>query len=1095
MSGNDEPRNEQTLIPGQAKSAAVFPPNPPHYQITKLLGKGGSGAVYQARDLRLGRDVAIKFLHRGDDHWYARFQREARALALVDHSRFCRIYEFGEVANQPFLVMQLLRGRTLEDAGLDLRECLAVIRDLARALHEAHAAGLIHRDLKPGNIMICRDGEGKPQPFVLDFGLAHLKNQSDLTVTGDILGTPGFMSPEQARGETAVSDLTDVYGLGATLYDVLVGKPPFDGSTPESVLQALLSKEPVRPRLLVPGLPREVEIIIMTCLAREPERRYQGVQALADDLDRYLKGRLIEAQAPSLLYRVSRVVRRHRALVFLTVTAVILLLGSLLWGRIESQRREDLARRVAAALANIENTSRLTFLARKHLIGPRQAEIRGELLHLEDLIEAEGAATRAAGEQALGLGYLALKDTPRALDFLQASWERGHRSPELTHGLGLAYSLLYRERMARVMVTQQAQSPEVLAETRRLRQQALFFMQHPSMGEAERAGYLEALIAFCEGRYEAALGYLDGATQLPPWFYEAEQLRAASERQWAIQLSRQGDLETADLRFHNALVAGRQAIAIGASDPENYRVLARSHLDMLVQGLHRGYGREDSFSQGLQVLEDLEMVLPQDGEAALLRARLWHMTARSLREERGDVSIPLAASLVALAQARQGPAAAERVDRQEGALFWLWAQWLADRRLPATEMAQRALDVLARIPENRRDYFVHFTMGSAYRNLAQGMERKGEAAGWAYECSIDALSRARHLQPEGIEAANSLAMTFYHLARVRGPEQATTYLQRAETVLLGAIEVHDHHPVLFYQLGRVYLRSAQAGKHSLDKAYADMALAAFEKARVLNPRLGRAYERISRIWLLRAQEAWDRGEDYSGPLEAGLAICEQGLAMNSRLTYLSLNQTFLLYFKAKYLLRRGENPTPALDEAAQVALTLKGVEALLTRGSIERLRGEWSVLNGEDPSASLARAGAAFDEILKQKPQHEEAKRSLGRLLTLKAAWQWANGGDAGPLCDQAEAALAQGSRDSPLWLSARTRLAVLQGKSGRSVDVTTLLAALAEHGDRPEMMAARASLLELKGDTQAAEALMKRVHEANPWLRFSWRLQGQSGY
>ena len=1095
MSRNGDSLSKETLIPGQAHAESAFPPNPPHYQITGLLGRGGAGAVYQARDLRLDRDVAIKFLRQSEDRWHERFQREAQALALLDHPGLCRIYEIGEVAGQPFLVMQLLRGQTLNDAGLDQRECLMVIRDVARTLHDVHRAGLIHRDLKPGNIMICRDGEGKPQPIVLDFGLARLQDKSGLTMTGEILGTPGFMSPEQARGETGVSDLTDVYGLGATLYDALAGKPPYEGGTWESVLQALLNSEPVRPSLLVPSLPREVEIIIMTCLAREPHRRYQGVQALAEDLDRYLDGRLIKAQAPSLVYRVGRVVTRHKAVVSLTMVALVLLLGSLIWGRIEATRREHLARQFAGELADIENRSRLTFLARRHPIGPSQAALRHDLGQLAQLLEGKGTTTRAAGEQALGLGYLALKDHQAALIHLERSWARGHRSPELAFGLGLVYSLFYRERMARIMVTEQGQSPAAVAETGRLRHEALFYMKHPDLGDVVAPQYLAATIAFCEKRYEATLELLDAATDLPPWFYEAVQLRAVTERLWAIQFSRQGALAAADQHFQQALVAARQGVAVGASDPESYRVLARIHLDVLVQDLHREVSQLNAFHQGLAVLDQLETVLPGDGEAALMRARMWHMEARRIRDEKGDASIALAEGQAALADARGSPVEAARIDRFEGALFWLWAQWLKDKNLPAGAMAEQALQVLERIPEAQRDYFVHFTLGSAYRSLAQSLERKGEAAGWAYDCSIDSLSGALRLQPEGIEAANSLAMTLYHLARVQGSQRQVPLLKQAEAVLLAAIGIHASHPVLRYQLGRIYLRLAQTDAGRLDDTYCDQALAAFEKAKALNPRLGRAYERMSKIWLLRAQHAWANGTDYADYHTAGLAICAQGLAMNERLTYLNRNRAFLLYFKGKYTLRQGLDPTPYLNEAAVAASAFEGSEAILTRGSIERLRGEWALLRGKDPTEALRLAEASFKAVLKLDPSHVEAQRSLGRLYTLKAAWLSGQGEDIGSITTEAKTALATGPRTDPLWLSARARLAVLLGKSSEPLEVTTLLDALAAYAHMPEMMAARASLLEFKGDKQAAEALMKRAHEANPWLRFSWRLQGRSGY
>jgi len=307
-------------LPPEAEEAAANGANHVgRYVKVSRLGAGGMGEVWRAWDRDLRRWVALKFLHYDDPAQLARFRREAQTAASLNHPNIASVYEVGEANGKPFLAMQLVQGATL--AALprdDARRGVALVRDAALAVHHAHEQGVIHRDLKPHNLMV----EGS-RVFVMDFGLAKpAAVDSSLSIAGSILGTPAYMPPEQARGDAArVGPRSDVYALGATLYDLLTGGPPFQDTEVYALLKRVVDEEPVPLRRRNGRLDRELETIVMKCLEKDPDARYAGARELAEDLTRWLAGEAIQAHPPSWAYRVRKLLARRRAVV-LTGSAV-----------------------------------------------------------------------------------------------------------------------------------------------------------------------------------------------------------------------------------------------------------------------------------------------------------------------------------------------------------------------------------------------------------------------------------------------------------------------------------------------------------------------------------------------------------------------------------------------------------------------------------------------------------------------------------------------------------------------------------------------------------------------------------------------------
>jgi serine/threonine protein kinase len=250
------------------------------YEFLALLGRGGMGTVYRAMDRRLGREVALKLLF--DDEDSERLLREARTQARVDHEHACKIYEVGIEGSAAYIAMQYIDGERLDQAAarMTVEQKVRVIRQVCLALHEAHRLGIVHRDVKPSNILVERGEDGAFHPFLTDFGIAREVGAQGRTVTGMIAGTPAFMAPEQARGEVRALDRrTDVYGLGATAYRVLVGHPPFEADKPWLLV---LTEDAPPLRRVAPEIPADLEAIVARCLEKDPARCYALARALAD---------------------------------------------------------------------------------------------------------------------------------------------------------------------------------------------------------------------------------------------------------------------------------------------------------------------------------------------------------------------------------------------------------------------------------------------------------------------------------------------------------------------------------------------------------------------------------------------------------------------------------------------------------------------------------------------------------------------------------------------------------------------------------------------------------------------------------------------
>jgi serine/threonine protein kinase len=430
----------------------------PGYEILEELGRGGMGVVYKARQISLKRIVALKMIRAvelAEAHELARFKAEAEAAAQLQHPNIVQIYEVGEYAGQPYFSLEYVDGGSLSD---HLRtelpstdDAAAILVELAEAIHFAHVKGIIHRDLKPGNVLIGTtektentEKKGKKRGpasvyskssavKITDFGLAkQLADQSGRTTSGTVVGSPSYMPPEQAKGEIdRIGPRSDVYSLGAILYEMLTGRPPFRAATAVETMAQVAAQEPVAPGRLQPRLPRDLETICLKCLEKDPQKRYASAKSLAADLERFREGKPIMARPVSVFERSWRWCRRNPAVAALTGGLAAVILISLvtmtaLYFRAESQRKLTAAselkarkeERIAAArLADHSNNVAL-FMYNSGQFSQAEASYR-QAIDIRTKLAAEYPNDPDhRREQAVALNNLAnlLKDTGRSAD-------------------------------------------------------------------------------------------------------------------------------------------------------------------------------------------------------------------------------------------------------------------------------------------------------------------------------------------------------------------------------------------------------------------------------------------------------------------------------------------------------------------------------------------------------------------------------------------------------------------------------------------------------------------------------------------------------
>lgn len=1021
------------------------------FELASLLGEGGMGRVFAAYDPELRRDVAVKVLRVLNPATVGRFVREARTQASVFHPNICPVLEAGTVEGQPYIVMPRLDGESLDTAAQDLplEGKLLLLRQVADAVHAAHQAGLIHRDLKPSNVLVEITNDGLV-PKVLDFGLARPQSDPRFTRTGDVVGTPAYMSPEQVKGDAANLDRrTDVYSLGACLYGVLAGRKPFTGSEPSVFVQILNTEpEPLRPL----GVPADVEAVVLKCLEKDPSRRYGSARELAEDLDRYLAGEPVRARATGRWYRFGKWASRNAALVRVAAVATLILALSLAWASWRADRRETVVRDLTRQVEEIDALARYSALSPLHDVRPDRDLIRERMAEISTTMAQAGSVGLAAGEYALGRGHLALGELEDARRLLESAWSRGLRDQDTASALARTLSGLYQQELAELELVRDWESRQRRRDDleREYGDPARLYLDQ-SLGD-EAAGsqdrqpdaYLLALAEFHNDRFAEALATLREVPGRLAWQHELDQLEGEILRTWAVEAAAADETDISRDRLAIARESFARAAETAPSDLVSYLGAARVEFQELGLDVSGSDGTEE-VARGLEWVDRAISVDPDDGRAWLWKARLHRRAAVRLEEKEGDSRAELEIAAESGLRASEllsdsAPAWAE-VGRAE----WGLAQWRQDRGLDPGVMLNQAATSLDRVAGSETDYSHLIFAGMVERTRARYLADLGEneRAGNGFQNAAEAYSVAAALHSEPFGASFNLGASLLDWAAIAPLEQRPALLLRAAESFEKARAARPAHFAPLLYLGRTLLLSARGGDpfaEDLSDADAAEAIALYRRAEELAPESFQVPTSLGEAFHLRAVSAWESGRDPTDSFAAARQEHERALVLAPQQSIPQVNLAWTAYFQGKFRVREGEDPGDFLNEAIRrgnrVLESRLDLPALLCVASADRLAAEFKLDRGTDPSAELAASEDALLRLISADPKSIEGHRSMGRLKTLEARWLRATGRDhqeaTRQALDEVDLALEIHPGLARSWL-AKAQIALFLAASGES--------------------------------------------------------------
>ncbi len=995
--------------PDRAPAGPAFPiPGWDRYQCLRFLGQGGMGQVFLARDPRLHREVALKLVRGDAPDAIGRLVAEARAQARVSHERVCKVYEVGEAGGEVYIAMEYIDGVPLGALArtLAVEQAAMILREAALGVHEAHRAGILHRDLKPSNIMVARAEDGALRPFVMDFGLARSFAAEGATESGAVLGTPHYMPPEQARGEVGRLDRrADVYSLGATLYHVLTGELPIPGGNGLEVLTNIALVEPRPPRALDPDLPVDLEAIVMKCLEKDRSARYDSARALAEDLDRFLRGEPVAARRAGVGYRLRKRLRKHRGLAAAATVAVVVSGAALGWGiktRSEAGQRERLARRFTEQVEHLEATARYSALSPRHDIRGDQQGMRARMDELAAEIRRGGEVAVGPGEYALGRGYLALGEEDRAREHLETAWQHGFREPRAAYALALVTGHLYQEKLREVERIEQKEVREARRREveERYRGPALAYLQQSAGAEVPSTEYVAALVAFYEDRLDEALGHLEAIGEGLPWFYEAPELRGDVLAARGAQRWNRGDRAGAVADF----AAGREAYAVagavGESVPGVYEALGELEYAELLMELYGKGDVEPAYARGAAAVARAVAVLPEHYASLVLEARL----GRAVAEDRRNHGLEVAGVLEqAVASARRAEAVAPsrpEAPLELGRSYWQWGNARQARRQDPTEQLRLALEALARVAPGDRSHDYHRVTGLVFDVWAEHDAQIGADPLPHREEAITSFLAAITIDERPPNVWINLGTEYFARASYPRAPDPDGDLAKAGAALDRAREKNPQHFVPYFYGGQVHVLVATRQRaRGLDpRPELDLASDTYRRGIAVSPGVPHLHNALGSVLLEQAREAWDHGLDPAPALDQARVAYEAAVAAAPEQGNGYENLGYALVKRAFYDDAGGEDPGPAVRAAVAVlrpALARMPDHAGLLEALGEGLsiQAAFDLARGHDPGEPLAGATAALEEALRRDRANPQTLRALGEVRATRARARAGRGG------------------------------------------------------------------------------------------------------
>jgi serine/threonine-protein kinase len=1011
----------ETLSSGEHDVRAHVPPTVPveteRYQMVALLGRGGMGEVHKAYDPRLGRHVALKLMRHASPEQARRLISEARSQARVEHANVCKVYGVGELEGQPFIALQFIDGPTLKDAAAQMtrEQRVRVMRDVADALHAAHRQGLVHRDVKPANILVERT-DGGWKPYVTDFGIAREIDAPGLTKTGVAQGTPLYMAPEQARGEShRIDRRTDVYGMGVMLYELLSGRRPFEGDTSLGVILRVLNEDPPPLRTLDPHVPVDLETITMKCLEKDPARRYDSARALADDLQAWLDGEPISARRAGLAYRLRKRARKHAGLLAaagLLFTSLIAVGGYALHARRAAAEQARLAQEFGQEIERNDAVLRYAALLPLHDTRRERQIVELRMQALEEKMRELGPAAAGPGHYALGRGWLALERPDDARRELEQAVAVGYRAPEVMYALGLALGRLYQRGLAELSRSDD-QAERRAALERMYREPALQYLKASAGAHVDAAEYVEGLIALHERRYTEARNLARAALARIPWLYEAHALEGDVHLTQAKELWNGSDPDGALAQLDRAGESYRAAVEMARSS------VSALHGDCL-RGLltaeilvDRDRNPDGAVKAALSACESALVAQPGDPSLYADQASTWLELAR-------------------YQNAHNGPAV---------------SSW--DRALALAEEAVRT---------DPRHLGAQLSVGHAEHDRGQWEIDHGQDPRARLSRAVAATSAALAVAPRSYDALTLQA----NVLVARGDWEAGHGLdprRSYDEAAAAATRAHELQPTGFKienAIGLAYLSKGMWEKdNGVDPTGTlERATAVYESIAKKSPNVDYGYSNLCSVLITLSEYRIKVRIDPTPTLRHALDACERSIAIDPDWAGTHINSGCAYVDLASWQLLSGQDPRPSLERGrAAIERSLKIDPkyefAFRYSGEGELLAARWEAAHGGSPMRHFEEGRRWSERSLGENPRNADTLGDLAESWRRQAEWR---ASQHQPVADEVRAGLeraAQALAANPRLGDAMMQAGALELITARTTTGTARAEAAARAAER----------------------------------------------
>lgn len=944
------------------------------YKELKLIGVGGMGKVFRAIDPKLNRAVALKFVLDDEQDLVDRFIREARIQAKIEHQHICKIHEIGEFLKKPYIAMQYIDGISLDKATeiLTLEQKVRIIKEVSEALHAAHKQGLIHRDIKPSNILLESSEEKGWWPYILDFGLAREVGEAGSTAAGAILGTPSYMSPEQAKGKISLLDRrSDVYSLGATLYELLTGVPPFKDKNYFEVILKITQDEPVKVRQLNDSVPEDLEIIVMKCLEKDPQNRYQSAKALAEDLRLYLDGSPITARS-SKIYKIKKLVKKHKARVVLLSAATLIVMfstGMWIYTSLVVAEREKAEQTFGQEVKEIEQILHYANTLPLRNVQSSKTLVEIRINNIKEKMDLGGKSTQAVGHYALGCGYIALRDYETAKWHLEQAWNSDYKTKDTAYALGYALGEIYQElnQELKNLFDKNTQEKEHIKLTKLYRDPAIKYLTLGSQGSNKHL-YVEALIAFYQDQYDIALQKTIKSYEESPWLYEAKKLEGKIYQEMANKAAKENNYEEAFKQFDLAKQAYQQAIDIGRSDADLYESEAERNARLMELLLDKLKSPETIMQDALDACNKALIADPDSKNAYISKAKIYFT--------------------LGLYQVRKGeePLALDK----------------------SAEASQKAIEIVSR-KKNNQGYDSQLVsipygyLGTTYYRKASYQLTKGIDPRPTLDNALAAYGKALNMTVSYGIIYKNVGDVYW----MKGRYEMSKGLDATKSLLLSienykkAMEINKGEFIYYNALGNAYeIKGEYEVLCGMDPStWLESAIASYKEAMAINPNHSFPYNNSGIALRTKARYEMAIGKDPTDSVNNALEKFEKGISLGSYSDMYRFKGEAVLV-ACEYSISKNLDATEKLEEARSIfekalELNSKSPEAYLRLGETEMLAGCNQIIKKLSPKDFFKKAEDNLNKSLELNPENAETRMKLAECFYKTAEYKMANKEDA----------------------------------------------------------------------------------------------------